>query len=112
MRPIRLWVFTLGNLLVVVLTFHHVKVVLSITEVLRLKLLDPALKSSVLVSQLNQFCVDFIYCRHFGCYVLESTTLPKLAIFSIRLLHDILDLCRNQLVIVLTIIFENPFHKF
>ena len=69
------------------------EILLCHTKVLIFKLFNTTFKSPVFVSQLYKFCIHLIYSCDFWGNVFESSTLSKLSIFGVALLHDILDLC-------------------
>ena len=82
------------------------EVLLRNAEVLRLQLLDPPLQSPVLVSELDELGVDFVNCRDSGIDVLEIA-LAKLAVLSVALLHDVLDLGTYKVIVVVAVILED-----
>ena len=68
------------------------KVLLSHAEVLVLQLLNATFKSSIFVPKLNKLCINLIDSCNFWGNIFESSSLPKLSVFCVTLLHDILDL--------------------
>lgn len=81
------------------------KIGLSHAEILILKLLYTTFKSSIFVSELYEFCIDLINSCDFWSDVFESTSMTELTILCIASFHNVLDLCRYQLIVVLAIIF-------
>lgn len=82
---------------------------LSHIEILIFQLLNSSFKGPIFISELYQFCVNFIYCCHFWLDVFDMTTWSEFTIFSIALFHDALNLRRNKLIVILAIILKNTF---
>lgn len=82
---------------------------LSHIEILIFQLLNSSFKGPIFISELYQFCVNFIHCRHFWLDVFDMTTWSEFSIFGIALFHDALNLGRNKLIVILAIILKNTF---
>jgi hypothetical protein len=87
------------------------KVLLCHTKILVFQLLDPPLQSSILISQLYQLCIHFIYGRHFWINSLRVPFQPNLGLLIVAFLHDVFDLLRYKCIIILAVRFEDALHQ-
>lgn len=85
-------------------------------EVLKLQLLDPSLQSSIMLSQLNKLCVDSINSelligRGITTAIQRGIHI-EFAVLGVALGKDSLDIVGNQLLIVFSVILEDPLDEF
>ena len=94
----------------VVILYVFGKILLRHTEILIFKLLYSSFEGSVLVPELNELGVNLIDCGNFWCYVLKCSC-SELPVFGVALFHDVLDLSRDQLIVVMPVVFQYTFNK-